>query len=306
MSAGRSPPVLVYGALGLQTLLAAGTFLAAKQALGELTPSALAMLRFAGSSACFVLLVLLWARPALPPRRSWPRIAALGLLGVPLNQGLFLAGLARTTPSHAALLYALTPLFVFLLAVAARVERPDSLKFSGLVIALAGALVVVFSRAGDELGAGGRLGDLLVLGAVVSWAAYTTLGKPLTEAHGPIAATSWTMVAGTVLFAPIGVPGAVAAPLATLSPETWASLAFLVFLTSVVSYLCWYYALRALEPSRVAVFTNLQPVATAALSWLLFGEQVTAALVAGGALVIGGVGLTTQVDAWRARKVATT
>ena len=54
------------------------------------------------------------------PRRELLAMAGLGFLAVPLNQGLFLAGLARTTPGHAALLYALTPVFVFLLA---RVRR---------------------------------------------------------------------------------------------------------------------------------------------------------------------------------------
>jgi drug/metabolite transporter (DMT)-like permease len=296
----------VYGALSIQTLVSAVTFLAAKQALSELRPSALAMLRFSGASALFAVLLVGWARPRLPPRRWWGRIALLGLLGVPLNQGLLLGGLSLTTPAHAAILYSLTPLFVFVMAVALGAERPDSLKFGGLVLALAGAMVVVFARTGDPLAAGARTGDLLVLGAVIAWAAYTTLGRPLTQAHGPIAATSWTMIAGTLLFVPLGVPGAAAAPLGSLTRMTWGALAFLIVLTSVVAYLCWYYALRALEPSRVAVFTNLQPVGTAALSWLLFDEPVTPTLVGGGALVLGGVLLTTQVDAWRARKAALT
>jgi len=52
--------------------------------------------------------------------------------------------------------------------------------------------------------------------------------------------------------------------------SAWASVAWLIVMSSVVSYFCWYYAIRRLEPSRVAVFINLQPIGTALAQWALF------------------------------------
>jgi len=48
-------------------------------------------------------------------------------------------------------------------------------------------------------------------------------------------------------------------------------------MTSVVAYLLWYWALAHLAAARVAIFTNLQPLATALLGQLFLGERVTAA-----------------------------
>lgn len=288
-----SPRWFVYAALVTQTILSAGTFLAGKRALAESGPLALAALRFALASVAFLVLLRFSGGPVVPPRALWGRLALLGVVGVPLNQGLFLAGLVTTTPAHAALMYALTPLFVFLISLARGSERASGRKLAGLALALAGASMVVFERSGG-IGAGTLLGDLLVLGACASWATYTVFQKPLATEHGALAATSWVLVAGTAVFLPVGVPAVLGLELAGLSATFWSMLAFLVLLTSVVSYLCWGYALERLEASRVAIFTNLQPVATALLSWAIFGERITPVLIAGGVLVIAGVFATTR------------
>lgn len=53
-----------------------------------------------------------------------------------------------------------------------------------------------------------------------------------------------------------------------------------------------YYALSRMTASRVAVFANLQPVATALAAWAVLGDPITWEIVAGGALVIAGVRMT--------------
>jgi drug/metabolite transporter (DMT)-like permease len=292
VTVGRSPRVLVYLALTTQTLISAGTYLAAKRALVELPPLALVMIRNGGATACFLVLAALFMRPFLPPRAQWGRVLLLGLLGVPLNQGFFLTGLGQSTPSHAALLYTLTPLFVFLISWRMGTEKLQATKIVGLVIALGGAAIVVFERTGSNVNGGSAVGDLLILVAVLAWAGYTVLGKPLVSANGPIAATVWSLTVGTIMFLPMGLSSAAHVTFTGLTAPVWGALVFLVTLTSVVAYLCWYYALGSLEPSRVAVFTNLQPVATALASWMIRGDRVTPGLAVGGALVIGGVLVT--------------
>lgn len=71
----------------------------------------------------------------------------------------------------------------------------------------------------------------------------------------------------------------------------WWCIAYLVFFTSLVAYALWNYALSRTDASRVAVFANLQPVATALLAWVVLGEQLTLVGAAGGVLVLLGVRL---------------
>jgi drug/metabolite transporter (DMT)-like permease len=72
----------------------------------------------------------------------------------------------------------------------------------------------------------------------------------------------------------------------------WIGLVYLGLITSVVSYLLWFHALSMKEPSRVAIATNGQPVATAILAWIFYGQAITPAFAVGAALVLGGVLLT--------------
>ena len=67
---------------------------------------------------------------------------------------------------------------------------------------------------------------------------------------------------------------------------------YLAVLTSVVAYLLWYYALSKTEASKVAIFSNLQPAATAVAAWLILGEALHWELLVGGVLIIAGVRLT--------------
>jgi drug/metabolite transporter (DMT)-like permease len=287
------PHGLVYAGLLLHTLLSAGTYLFAKRTLVEMPPLPLGLVRFCGASA-FLAALLLRVRPKgqrLPPREAVPRLLLLAFVGVPLNQGFFLVGLSLSTAAHAALLYTLTPLFVLLLAQALLREAPGARTTIGTVLALGGTLFVLLSRGGSHGGA--LVGDILLLVAVLAWALYTAEGRELVASHGPIATTAWTLIGGTALYAPIGagslfLPGA-QEKIAHVSVAGWLGIVYLIVVTSVVSYLLWYWALAHLPAARVAVFNNLQPLATALLAQAVLHERATASFFAGAAVVISGV-----------------
>ncbi len=276
----------------LHSALSAGTYLFAKRALEELSPFELALVRFVLAAACYTALML--RRPPRIPPRDLAALAALGFVAVPLNQGFFLAGLARSSAAHAALLYALTPIFVFLLARARLGERAGAAKVLGIAVAFVGVLLVLLSRGLAFSGAAGSAlaGDLLILVAVVAWAVYIVLGKPYAERHGAVVTTGLSLVIGTLLYVPFGVATSDWRDFQALSALGWWTVAYLVLITSVVSYLIYYWALARADASRVAIWSNLQPVLTALLAWGLYGERLTARFVAGGAMVIVGVVLT--------------
>jgi drug/metabolite transporter (DMT)-like permease len=283
---------MIHLAMLLHTVISAGTYLAAKRLLDELPPWEVALARF--SLAGLVFAALLSRGRVRIPRRDWLAFAGLGLVAIPINQGLFLAGLSLSTPAHAALLYALTPIFVFLLARLRLGERATALELLGIGVAFAGVVVVLTARGAVSLGGSSRrlAGDLLILLAVVAWAVFAVLGKPYAERYGPVAATGAAVVAGSVLYLPVGLALSDLSRFAALSSAAWASLGYLVVLTSVIAYLLYYWALSRSQATRVAIWSNLQPVLTALLAWAVYGERLTAAFLAGGAMVVAGVVLT--------------
>lgn len=276
----------------LHSAISAGTYLAAKRALGELSPFEVALARFTLAGVVFAGLVL--HRRVRVSRGDLLGLGVLGFVAVPLNQGFFLVGLAWSTPGHAALLYALTPVFVFLLARLRLGERATPLKVGGIALAFAGTLVVLLERGALGLADARRmlLGDLLILGAVLSWAVVAVGGKVYAERYGAVASTGVAITIGTVLYLPLGLLLSDPGHFQALSAGGWASLGYLVLLTSVAAYLIYYWALARTEASRVAIWSNLQPVLTAGLAWALYGDRLTGPFLAGGAMVLAGVVMT--------------
>lgn len=287
---GAMPPVVVL-ALSIQVLISAGTYLAAKRAMVDVTPFTLVLLRFLISGSVFILLVGVTQRERLPSPKAFLNVLWLGLLAGPVNQGLFFYGLSLSTASHASLLYALTPVGVYLVALLEGSERVSRRAIAGIAVAFAGVFVLLLGRGlADAMGP--LKGDLFILAAVAAWVLYTIRGKALTAEVGPIRATGWTMSAGAILSVPampwlLDWEAVNAAP-----PITIACALYLGVMTSVIAYLLWYYALSRSAASKVAVFSNLQPPATAIASWLILGEPLTWNVLVGGALVLAGVRLT--------------
>jgi drug/metabolite transporter (DMT)-like permease len=151
---------------------------------------------------------------------------------------------------------------------------------------------VLFQR-GLDLSGGPLIGDLLLFVAVIAWAAYTAEGREVVGQLGAFPTIAWTFVAGTVMYLPLGL-GALLVPsyradIARASGVAWAGVAYLIVMTSVVSYLIWSWALAHLAAARVAVFNNLQPLATALMAQAFLGERVTAEFFVAAAVVIAGV-----------------
>ncbi|MFO0582084.1 MAG: DMT family transporter [Anaeromyxobacter sp.] len=276
----------------LHSVISAGTYLAAKRALDELPPWEVALVRFTLAGLVFGGLLL--ARRARIARKDLPGFLALGFVAVPLNQGFFLAGLSLSTPGHAALLYALTPIFVFILAHLRLGERVSLAKLLGIGVAFAGVVIVLLARGSVAFGGNPRLvvGDLLMLLAVVAWAIFAVAGKVYAERYGAVVSTSTAIALGALMYVPVGLWMSDFHRLANTSAAGWASLGYLVFFTSVAAYLLYYWALARAEASRVAIWSNLQPVLTAAAAWALYGERLTGPFLVGGAMVLLGVVLT--------------
>jgi drug/metabolite transporter (DMT)-like permease len=195
----------------------------------------------------------------------------------------------------------LTPLIVLSLARRILHERNLWTKLLGTAVAFAGVVIILLERGlrreGDVL-----IGDLLILVAVFAWALYTVLSKPLAERYGPMPVTAWAIVSGTIFCLPgFLIPGAIPR-FGAIPPAVWGGILYLSIGTSLVAYPLWMYALRHIEASKVAITTNLQPILTALLSWILFRERFTPGFVLGAALVLAGVTwVETRGSAARAR-----
>jgi drug/metabolite transporter (DMT)-like permease len=287
----RPRPALLFPALGLNLLIASGTFLVAKETLRQFPPLPLTLLRFVLATAMLWVIARVMVPGRTIAREDRPRILVLALLAVPLNQGLFLYGMQWASASHAALLYALTPAFALLFTAARSRTRPTLRQGIGIALAFAGVLTLMLQR-GLHFDRHSVTGDVLILIAVVSWALYLSLGTEVTKRYGPLLVIKELFIAGTLMFLPVGLLGLRGFHPGAISAGGWSGLFYLAWLTSALAYVLWYWGLAYLPASTVALLTNLQPVVTVALAWVLLHEPLPAGFALSSALVLGGVWIT--------------
>jgi drug/metabolite transporter (DMT)-like permease len=277
-----------YAVLMVQSLLAAGTHIVAKVVVRSVDPQTLTLVR--SLIAMPVMVGLLLSRNTLRrvERRDVRLIVFLSILAIPINQYLYLFGMRYTIASNAALLYAMTPIIVLVLSRWLLGEVLTQRKILGVALAFVGAVVVIFER-GLSASVEHVYGNLLVFIAVLAWSLYTVYGRRLIASYGAIESTALILVGGTIAFLPIGIVSMAEFPFASLSTASWMQILYLSLITSVLSYLLWYYALGRVEAGKVALFTNLQPILTTALAVALLGQDVTFLFILGGGIAITGV-----------------
>jgi drug/metabolite transporter (DMT)-like permease len=226
-------------------------------------------------------------RPSIAPR-DWCVVVLLGVFGNTLFHSLLVLGVHRTSPGHAALLVALSPVLATLLARLLYGEPVGRRRSAGIALGFVGVALIVLRGSDSAVSLGG---DLLALGASLSWALYTVVGKPLLARATPLAVTTWATLIGALPLAPLALPGFREVRWAALAPGEWFLLAYLSAGTIALANLLWYVALARIATSRVVAFSFLVPLIATAIAVLAGQETLSPSFVLGAMAVLGGVAL---------------
>ena len=227
-----------------------------------------------------------------PSRSDVLALLLLGVLGNGVYQLLFIQGVAHTRAGNAALVLAATPAFVALFGWMRGTERIRARGMAGIVISMLGIGLVVSGRAPIGAGASTLLGDALVLGGCVCWAAFTVLLKPYTERVNAVQVAGITMAGGVIPLLAISAPAMAATAWGAVPVKVWGAIVFSGLGALVIAYLCWYRGVRVLGPTRTSMYGNLQPVVALVFAWIILHEVPTVMQGMGAASIITGLLMT--------------
>jgi drug/metabolite transporter (DMT)-like permease len=235
-----------------------------------------------------------------PPRAEIGRLAACALLGIVLNMGLYLEGVARASVVHTGLLVVQIPVFTYAVACLAGLERPVARRVLGIVVALAGAVVLVLERA-PEGGTGGasRLGNLLIVANCLVYALYLVLARGLLQRFPTLVVMAW--IFWLALPAALWILATHEAWPSTLDARALGSFAYTLVFATFVAYLLNAYALARVPASTVAVFIFLQPLVAGAAGVLVLGERITLSVAVAALALLAGIALVALSGAASAR-----
>lgn len=291
-------PSTIYLKLVLTALFWGGTFIAGNRVARDFdNPFTIAFLRFALASV--LLLALVRIKEGRFPSLSRGQIVLvvlLGMTGVFTYNVLFFKGLRLIEAGRAALIVATCPAFIAVAAALFLRERITAARAIGIPLSVLGAAVVISRGHLRQILTGGiGRGELLILGCVLSWVAYSLIGKAAMRRLSPLVCVSYSAVVGAVaLTVPAWFEGP-APVLNSASPVDWISIAYLAVFGTVIGFVWFYEGVKLIGATRAGLFINFVPVSAMVLAFFILREPVTWSLGIGAALVLSGVYLTNRV-----------
>lgn len=294
MSDSRQHTMYIWVAMIVFTLLAAFTQIFTRSIVIKHDSIFIALCRFIIAAPTLWILVRISGHRIRIDKEDWPRFILLGLLVIPGNQLLFMIGMEFTPAGHAALLYGTTPVWVLLITFLAGYEKLRLWKVGGILLAVMGVIIVLGGKSLHFASEYIR-GDLLVLAAVLTWALYTSFSKGMIQKYGPLQATFISIATGTIIFMPFGIMKVFSTGFSALSASDIGIIAYLGFLSSPLAYFIWFWLIKYLRPSQVAVVSCIQTPVTSIFAFIFIGEVLGDTFAWGAIITLIGVAIVINV-----------
>ena len=279
---------------GTLLCLGSGTAFGAMAVFGKLayadgaTVGTLLAVRFALAAGLFWALV--FAGGAAHELRAVSRRdvglgLGLGACGYAAQAGTYFAALQRIDASLVSLLLYTFPSIVAVGAVALGRERVDARRIAALGLASGGLVLVVASA---RTGALDPLGTALALGAAVVYSGYILISQGIAGRLSPTLLSA-LVCSGAAASLTVGSALLGQLRLGELSASGWLWLACIAVVSTVTAISLFFAGLRRAGPTTASILATVEPLVTVVLAFLIFGETLGAAQLAGGALVLTAV-----------------
>ncbi|MBB6693521.1 DMT family transporter [Cohnella xylanilytica] len=272
-----------------------------KYGVTVLSPVAFNALRFLMAAPLLLLLTSLFERSVFVEPRHLPRMAAVGLVGITLYQSFFMLSVQYASAAKASLLIAASPVFTSLFSALFKQESWSWFRQLGSLVALAGAAIVLL---GGREPAGAypdeAIGIAAGFAASVSWGLYPVVTAPLLKSYSALRITAWSSAIGALPLIAICAWQGFSPDAWPLPMPTWGSLLYSVVLVTIFGLIFWYRNVSRVGPSRVMLYMYLIPLFAVFFAFVLNGEAISFAQVAGFFVTIGGLALSGGT--WRSRR----
>ena len=287
--------MLIYLKLLLTAIFWGGTFVAGRSLAQNVGPFSAAFFRFAFASLFLVFLT--WkaeGKLSVLKRRQILPVLILGLTGAFCYNLFFFKGLKIIEASRAAIIIANNPIFIALFSAVFFKEKLNSLKITGILISVSGAIIAISRGNLLEILQGNLgLGEFYIFLCVLSWVSFSLLGKVIMADLSPLSSVTYSSITGTILlFLPALKEGM--ADCMYYSISDWWNIFYLGFFGTVLGFVWFYEGINQIGPTKAGLFINFVPISAILLAFLILGEPLTFSLLLGTLLVSTGVYLTNR------------
>jgi len=217
-------------------------------------------------------------------------IIAAGGLFFALDLALYNTSILRTSVANATLFGNNMPIVVGLLSWLFFARRPPLAFWLGLLLALAGSLVIVWADLSRHVRFGS--GDAMALGAAACFAVYLMATERVRTTTSTLVFLRLAILSSTIFLLAINLGLGIS--LAIPPGHSWAALLGLGLISQLGGYFALTYALGHLPATMTSITLLAQVPITAVMGAWLLAEPLSGAQILGGALVLCGIGLANR------------
>lgn len=254
-----------------------------------LHPFALNVVRILVSLSLFWFLFLFKPARVKILKKDIPRFILCALTGVVINQIFFIKGVSLTTSIHSALLSLATPIFITIIAAWLLREGFTLLKFTGLVLGIGGAAMLILLKDNTHTGNDILLGDIMVIINAISYAFYLVLVRPLMKTYSGIQVLRWIFTFGSLVILPFGMQEFLSTNWQAFGLSQWLALGFVAVGATFLAYLLNVYGISAIGASATGAYIYTQPVFAAVIAIIFAGEHFSLVKLVAAILIFTGV-----------------
>jgi drug/metabolite transporter (DMT)-like permease len=286
----------IYAKLLLTAIFWGGTFVAGKLVTQNVGPFSIAFLRFAMAS--ILLMLLTWRMEGKLPELKKSQIIPvilLGMTGIFMYNVMFFKGLKIIEAGRASLIVATCPIFITICSAIFLKEKINPVKGLGIVISVCGAIIVISKGNINRIFEGSLgLGEFYIFCCVLSWVAYSLIGKSVMNNLSPLASVSYSAVVGAVALAIPAFFEGLLQNIPNQSAVDWLCISYLGVFGTVIGFVWYYQGVERIGPTKAGLFINFVPISAILCAFFILREPITLSLMIGAVLVISGVYLTNR------------
>ncbi len=241
-----------------------------------------------------LLWIFYWANPNKEKinKIHYKRFVLCALLGIVINQLLFIKGLSMTFSIHASLLMLTTPIFITLIAAWILKESLNKFKILGLIMGVIGAVVLVVSRKNTGNGTDIFWGDIFIIINAISYSYYFILVIPLMKRYKAITVIRILFTIGTIIALPVCWSQFISIPWHNYAPMQFSILALIIFGGTFLAYVFNLYGIKYLGASVSGSYIYTQPFFATAIAIIFLNESLDLYKIVGAFFIFLGVYLS--------------
>lgn len=224
-----------------------------------MTSNGVAAVRIIGGCILFWL-VSMFVKTQKIARQDWLKIIVGGVIGLFGFISLFVTSLRYGNPIDISIIMTIPPMFVILIGVIFRHQRPSAIEYVGVLVSFIGAAIVILDNKGGASGSDNMLGDILAILSTICYAVYLVILEKPSQTYKPLSLLRWVF-----LFA--AIPAIVLVPgmqdmaiLKTSEATPWLEIGFILLCPTFIAYFLVQPAIKTIGSELVSLYQYLIPV----------------------------------------------